>query len=77
MFLAKGVCMLQGAEFRCGPIARKSAGARVPNKILFVRSQPRCMAGSVSWCCENQNQFVATEQHTRMLRTVCAKRVDA
>ena len=32
MFLVKGVCMLQGAEFRCGPIALKSAGARVLNK---------------------------------------------
>ena len=51
MFLGPGLCIPPRPEFRCGPIAGTSAGPRVVNKNLFVRSQPRCMAGSLSRCC--------------------------
>jgi hypothetical protein len=47
MFLGPGLCIPPRPEFRCGPIAGTSAGPRVVNKNLFVRSQPRCMAGSL------------------------------
>ena len=54
MFLGPGLCIPPRPEFRCGPIAGTSAGPRVVNKKLFVRSQPRCMAGSLSLRCEGK-----------------------
>jgi hypothetical protein len=55
MFLGPGLCIPPRPEFRRGPIAGTSAGPRVVNKNLFVRSQPRCMAGSLSWCCDRKS----------------------
>ena len=52
MLLGPGLCIPPRPQFCCGPIPGTSAGPRVVNKNLFVRSQPRCMAGSLSWCCE-------------------------
>ena len=64
MLLGPGLCIPPRPQFCCGPIAGTSAGPRVVNKNLFVRSQPRCMAGSLSWCC------VLPQQHAALQRGV-------
>ena len=74
MFLGPGLCIPPRPEFRCGPIAGTSAGPRVVNKNLFVRSQPRCMAGSLSWCCEGIPQITVCTVFSGVMLILCSSK---